>query len=96
MKGDNKTVAAGLVGGDYPLWVGATTPTDAPYKVSIAGKLYAAGAVISGDSTFEGTLKCGLMVICIINVLRITGHYVSTLLTYGVEACLAQGKEALW
>lgn len=57
MKGDNKTVAAGLVGGDYPLWVGATTPTDAPYKVSIAGKLYAAGAVISGDSTFEGTLK---------------------------------------
>lgn len=37
MKGDNKTVAAGLVGGDYPLWVGATTPTDAPYKVSIAG-----------------------------------------------------------
>lgn len=57
MKGDNKTVAAGLVGGDYPLWIGATTPADAPYKVSIAGKLYAAGAVISGDSTFEGTLK---------------------------------------
>ena len=57
MKGDNKTVAAGLVGGDYPLWVGATTPNDAPYKVSIAGKLYAAGAVISGDSTFEGILK---------------------------------------
>lgn len=53
MKGDNKTVAAGLVGGDYPLWVGATTPTDAPYKVSIAGKLYAAGAVISGDSTLK-------------------------------------------
>ena len=40
--------------------------------------------------------ECGLMVICIIKVLRITGHYVSTLLTYGVEACLAQGKEALW
>lgn len=57
MKGDNKTVAAGLVGGDYPLWIGATTPADAPYKVSIAGKLYAAGAVISGDSTFEGILK---------------------------------------
>ena len=45
------------LGGDYPLWIGATTPTDAPYKVSIAGKLYATGAVISGDSTFEGTLK---------------------------------------
>ena len=57
MKSDNTTVAAGLVGGDYPLWIGATTPTDAPYKVSIAGKLYATGAVISGDSTFEGTLK---------------------------------------
>ena len=40
MKGDNKTVAAGLVGGDYPLWVGATTPTDAPYKVSIAAVSY--------------------------------------------------------
>lgn len=57
MKGDNKTVAAGLVGGDYPLWIGATTPADAPYKVSIDGKLYATGAVISGDSTFEGTMK---------------------------------------
>lgn len=57
MKSDNTTVAAGLVGGDYPLWIGAATPTDAPYKVSIAGKLYATGAVISGDSTFEGTLK---------------------------------------
>lgn len=57
MKADNSTVAAGLVGGDYPLWVGATAPGSAPFKVSIGGKLYAAGAVITGDSTFEGTLK---------------------------------------
>lgn len=57
MKADNSTVAAGLVGGDYPLWVGATAPGSAPFKVSIDGKLYAAGAVITGDSTFEGTLK---------------------------------------
>ena len=48
------------------------------------------------ESAFEVMEECGLMVICIIKVLRITGHYVSTLLTYGVEACLAQGKEALW
>ncbi len=57
MRSDNATVAAGLVGGDYPLWVGTATPDNAPFKVSIDGKLHASGAVISGDSTFEGTLK---------------------------------------
>lgn len=40
MKPDNETVAAGFVGGDYPLWVGATTPEEAPFKVSIDGDLF--------------------------------------------------------
>lgn len=55
MKSDNKTVAAGLVGGNYPLWVGATTPSDAPFKVSINGEMDATkgtigGWIISADS----------------------------------------------
>ena len=54
MKSDNTTVAAGLVGGDYPLWIGATTPTDAPYKVSIAGKLYATGCLLYTSSYSAG------------------------------------------
>lgn len=48
MKSDGSTVAAGMGGGDYPLWVGATTPEDAPFRVTIDGKLYAEGAEISG------------------------------------------------
>lgn len=57
MKADGKTVAAGLVGGGYPLWVGANTPSSAPFRVSLEGKLYASGATITGDSVFEGTIK---------------------------------------
>lgn len=57
MKSDGKTVAAGLIGGDYPLWVGANTPSSAPFRVSIEGRLYASGATITGDSVFEGTIK---------------------------------------
>lgn len=57
MKADGKTVAAGLVGGDYPLWIGADTPSSAPYRVSLEGKLYASGATITGDSVFEGTIR---------------------------------------
>lgn len=48
MKSDNSTVAAGMGGGDYPLWAGAVTPANAPFRVSIAGKLYATDAEISG------------------------------------------------
>ncbi len=58
MKEDNNTVAAGLVGGDYPLWVGATTPDNAPFKVSLAGKLYATDAVVSGEiNATSGTFR---------------------------------------
>lgn len=56
MKSDGTTVAAGLVGGDIPLWIGATQPEDAPFYVDINGKLYANQAYISGDSTFSGRL----------------------------------------
>lgn len=51
MKSDNTTVAAGMGGGDYPLWAGAVTPANAPFKVSIAGKLYSTDAEISGKIT---------------------------------------------
>lgn len=58
------TVAAGMGGAadgnnDYPLWVGATyaNRANAPFKITLAGKLYASGCVISGESEFEGTLK---------------------------------------
>lgn len=55
MKSDNKTVAAGLVGGEYPLWVGASIPDNAPFKVSINGEMDATkgtigGWIISADS----------------------------------------------
>lgn len=49
MKSDNKTVAAGLVGGDYPFWVGATTPGKAPFKVSITGIMTAEGAIVKNS-----------------------------------------------
>lgn len=51
MKSDNTTVAAGLGGGDYPLWVGAVQPTDAPFRVNINGTLYATDADIKGKIT---------------------------------------------
>lgn len=51
MKSDNTTVAAGMGGGDYPLWAGAVTPANAPFKVSIAGKLY------STDAEIQGTIR---------------------------------------
>lgn len=49
MKSDNKTVAAGLVGGNYPLWVGASTPSSAPFKVSITGIMTAEGAIVKNS-----------------------------------------------
>ncbi len=49
-----------------------------------------------GESVLEVMEGCGLMVICIIKELKTADHYASTLLTYGVEVCLAQEKEALW
>lgn len=48
MKADGTTVAAGMGGGDFPIWAGAQNPEDAPFRVSIAGKLYAIDAEITG------------------------------------------------
>lgn len=48
MKSDNSTVAAGMGGGAFPLWVGAVTPEKAPFRVSIDGKLTATDADITG------------------------------------------------
>lgn len=49
MKADGITVAAGLVGGDYPLWVGSNTPSNAPFKVSLLGVMTSEGAVIKNS-----------------------------------------------
>lgn len=49
MKKDDATkVAAGMGGGDYPLWVGSETPSEAPFRVSYEGNLYAENAEVSG------------------------------------------------
>ena len=44
MKADGTTVNVGLGGGNYPFWIGATQPANAPCKISDTGKLYANGA----------------------------------------------------
>lgn len=38
-----------LMAGDYPLFIGASTATDSPFKVSKEGKAYMTNAEISGD-----------------------------------------------
>ena len=48
MKDDGTTVNVALGGGDYPLWIGSSTYTDAPYKVSKDGKVYASDADVTG------------------------------------------------
>lgn len=53
----NGTVVAGLINGSIPLWIGASLPDNAPFRVTRAGKLYATGADISGKITAnEGTI----------------------------------------
>lgn len=47
-KEDATKVAAGMGGGDYPLWVGSETPSNAPFRVSYEGGLYAENAEVSG------------------------------------------------
>lgn len=49
----NGSVAAGLVNGSYPLWVGATTATAAPFYVGRDGSLKATNANISGTVKAE-------------------------------------------
>ena len=47
-KEDATKVSAGMGGGDYPLWVGSETPSNAPFRVSYEGGLYAENAEVSG------------------------------------------------
>lgn len=49
---------------DYAMWAGNSLPTGtnaAPFRVTRAGKLYASGAEISGNSTFSGTLSANCL-----------------------------------
>lgn len=47
-KDDANKVAAGMGGGNYPLWVGSETPSEAPFRVSYEGNLHAENAEVSG------------------------------------------------
>lgn len=62
MKNDGSTVAAGMGGGDFPIWAGAVNPNNAPFRVSQAGVLRATGAYLEGEvhatsGEFVGTVK---------------------------------------
>lgn len=48
---DASIVNVGFGGGKYPLWVGATEATQAPFYVDDTGKAYMTGAEISGKVT---------------------------------------------
>ena len=43
----------------YRMWIGRNSSTTAPFKVTKEGILYASGAIISGNSTFSGTISVG-------------------------------------
>lgn len=45
---DNGDVAAGMGGGNYPIWAGATSPEQAPFRVGIDGIMRAIGAELYG------------------------------------------------
>lgn len=45
---ENGNVAAGMGGGNYPIWAGSQTPNNAPFRVSIDGILEAIGAELYG------------------------------------------------
>jgi hypothetical protein len=46
-------------GNTYRMWIGSNDPTTAPFKITSTGKLYGTGVVITGDSSFSGTLSIG-------------------------------------
>ena len=62
MKSDGITIAAGLVGGDYPLWIGGATPEDAPFKVSITGKMIGTDVELTGKITATDGKIAGLKI----------------------------------
>jgi hypothetical protein len=43
----------------YRLWIGSNSGSNAPFRVSKAGVLYASGATIDGNSSISGTVSIG-------------------------------------
>jgi hypothetical protein len=46
-------------GNIYRMWIGSNDPTTAPFRITSSGKLYGTGVVITGDSSFSGTISVG-------------------------------------
>lgn len=102
------TIIAGLVGGDIPLFVGNSTPSNAPFrvakdgsfvatKVDITGTINASSGTIGNFTIDEGTLKStdsfGDMLLSS-NLIRFTGS--KTNLYLGVDTWPASAGGALY
>lgn len=59
------------------IWAGNSSASSAPFRVTQAGKLYASGAVISGDSTFSGTMSADCITSGTMSANRISGGTLS-------------------
>jgi len=46
-------------GNIYRMWIGSNDPTTAPFRITSSGKLYGTGVVITGNSSFSGTISVG-------------------------------------
>ena len=103
MKSDGTTVAAGMGGGggvqdneNYPLWVGDTTPANAPFKVRIDGKLFATGAEISGVFVSENVAKKNKIVIDSNNLgIRLYGPSAVDVNNYSIPAVGAEYRDTI-
>ena len=103
MKSDGTTVAAGMGGGgnvqeseNYPLWVGDTTPANAPFKVRIDGKLFATGAEISGVFVSENVAKLNKIVIDSNNLgIRLYGPSAVDVNNYSIPAVGAEYRDTI-
>lgn len=102
------TIIAGLVGGDIPLFVGNSTPSNAPFRVAkdgsfvatkadITGTINASSGTIGNFTIDEGALKStdsfGDMLLCS-NLIRFTGR--KTNLYLGVDTWPASTGGALY
>ena len=58
---------------DIAIWAGNATASNAAFRVTQGGVLYASGAVISGDSTFSGTLSANCITSGTLSADRISG-----------------------
>lgn len=102
------TIIAGLVGGDIPLFVGNSTPSNAPFRVAkdgsfvatkadITGTINASSGTIGNFTIDEGALKStdsfGDMLLSS-NLIKFTGS--KTNLYLGVDTCPASTGGALY